>query len=171
MGSLQQPNRLSGKSFAAGILMLLGTALSALGQSFSFSVNSNNVVLPVSAADYDLATGDGTATALSATMLAIRSNNDSWTLSMRAQTSTFAFSPLLGDANPVKPASNLSVRTGSTGSWMAVSTASKVFATGPKGNYTAPDRQLPVDYMLSTSLETDPPGNYSLTLIWTLTQP
>jgi hypothetical protein len=159
------------KRFIWAVFLLLISGTVVHGQNLSLSSTTGAVSIPVAASDYDPVSGNAAALRLSGNTFGLKSTSSTWTLTVRALTSTFGFSPSLGDANPNKPCNQLSVRLNGTATWLPVSSASQVFATGPKQNLTAPPKQLAIDYQVLSSLTTDPPGNYSITLIWTLTNP
>ena len=58
-----------------------------------------------------------------------------WTLSVGVLTSTFSFSPTLGDPNPNKPASDLAIRAPTEANvWISLTTPpNQVVGTGIKG--------------------------------------
>jgi hypothetical protein len=133
------------------------------------TIDTNNVSLPFSITDYNSATGAAQVISTSAQTLTIFSNNRTWTLSVRALTSTFSFVPLLGDPNPNKPASDLAVRAPATSSsFLALTTTNQVLSTGPK---SGSNQTRTLDYRLDSNLGTDPPGTYTISIIYTITQP
>jgi hypothetical protein len=152
------------------LLLVFGTPL-GLADNLTLTVNTGSVSIPLAASDYDLVSGSAVATALSGNTFGIKSTSSTWTLSMRAQAATFSFIASLGDLNPNKPCGDLAVKEGGTATWIAVSSVNQVVSTGPKQNLTALPKQMPMDYRFSSNLQTDPPGSYTITLIWTLTNP
>jgi hypothetical protein len=153
------------------LLLSVVSSTVASGQALILTTSTPAVSISTAASDYNPATGDAASTLLSGNTFGIKSTSSSWTLSVRALTGTFIFSPSLGDANPNKPCNELSVKVNGTTTWLAASTASQVVATGPRGNLTGAPKQVPIDYQFLSNLADDPPGNYSITLIWTVTNP
>ena len=118
---------------------------------------------------YNASTGVAQVTRTSAQTLTIISDKKTWTLSVRAMTSTFSFTPSLGDPNPNKPASDLAVRNAATsGTFVVLTTSDQVLSTGPK---SASAQTVNLDYRLNSNLSTNPPGNYTISIIYTLTNP
>ena len=133
------------------------------------TTNTNSVSIPFVTTDYNSSTGAAQVIKTSAQTLTIRSTTSTWTLTVRALTATFSFVPSLGDPNPNKPAADLAVRAPATSSsWLVLTTANQVLSTGPQagGNQT---RVL--DYRLNSNLSTNPPGTYTISIIYTLTNP
>lgn len=154
---------------------LLGSAFltlltaSCLFATLTLNTSTNSVLLPFAITDYNSSTGAAQKIVTSAQTLTILSDKKTWTLSVRALSSTFSFSPSLGDPNPNKPASDLSVRAPATSSsWLALTTTNQVLSTGPKSNS---NQIRSLDYRLDSNLSTDPPGTYTVTVIYTLTVP
>ena len=137
--------------------------------ALTLNANSNGFSIPFLTTDYNSSSGAAQVIRTSAHTLTVLSNSSTFTLSMRAQTAAFSFTPSSGDANPSKPAADLAVRLPATsGTWFPLSAASQVVGTGPKAN--GPQARN-VDYRLNSSLATDPPGTYSLSVIYTVTSP
>ena len=133
------------------------------------TTNTNSVSIPFVTTDYNSSTGAAQVIRTSAETLTIRSTTSTWTLTVRALTATFSFVPSLGDPNPNKPAADLAVRAPSfSSSWRSMTTTNQVLATGPQagGNQT-----LVLDYRLNSNLSTNPPGTYTISIIYTLTNP
>jgi hypothetical protein len=139
----------------------------AFSDNLSLGTNTTSVSIPIAASDYNLVSGSAVVTLNSGNSFDIKSTASTWTLSVRAQAATFSFIATLGDPNPSKPCSDLAVKEGGTATWLAVSTVTQVVSTGPKQNA----KTTPMDYRFSSNLQTDPPGSYTVTLIWTLTNP
>ena len=88
---------------------------------------------------------------------------------MRASAATFTFAALLGDPNPNKPAGDLAVRAPATSAtFIALTTTNQVLSTGPK---SASNQTRVLDYRLNSNLSTNPPGTYTISVIYTLTSP
>ena len=154
---------------------LAGTAVSSflivrtLYAAFSLTTSTNSVSIPFATTDYNASTGVAQVTRSSAQTLTIISDKKTWTLSVRALTTTFSFTPSLGDPNPNKPAADLAVRNAATsGTFIALSTSDQVLSTGPK---SASAQTVNLDYRLNSNLSTNPPGNYTISIIYTLTNP
>ena len=150
------------------VCIILLPVLNLLG-ALTLKIDTNSVSIPFLATDYNSSTGAAQIIKTTAETLTIKSTSNTWTLNVRALTSTFSFVPSLGDPNPNKPASDLSVRAPAFSStWLSLATSNQVLATGPKkaGNQTEP-----LDYRLNSNLATNPPGTYTLSIIYTLTSP
>jgi hypothetical protein len=143
--------------------------LRSLRALLRLTIDTTSVSIPFAATDYNSATGAAQRVLTSAQTLTIRSTSNTWTVSVRALTSTFSFVPSLGDPNPNKPASDLSVRAPATSSsWLVLTTSNQVLSTGPKA---AGNQTRTLDYRLNSNLSTNPPGTYTVTIVYTLTSP
>ena len=150
---------------AVGSFLIVRSLFAAL----SLTTSTNSVSIPFAATDYNASTGAAQLIRSSAQTLTIISDKKTWTLSVRAMTSTFSFSPSLGDPNPNKPATDLAVRAPATSStFIALTTSDQVLSTGPK---SASAQTVNLDYRLDSNLSTNPPGTYSISVIYTLTNP
>jgi hypothetical protein len=157
--------RLAIFSLACACLIAARDLLAAL----SLTTSSNSVALPFATTDYNSATGAAQIVKAAAHTMTVLSTTSTFTLSVRAQTATFSFTPSSGDANPNKPAGDLALRAPAvSASWIPLSTASQVVGTGPKSNSS---QSGSIDYRLDSNLATNPPGTYSLSLIYTVTSP
>jgi hypothetical protein len=143
--------------------------LQSIKALLTLNIDIPSVSIPFSFTDYNPTTGAAQRVLTSAQTLTIKSNSSTWTLAVRALTPTFSFVPSLGDPNPSKPAGNLSVRTPATSStWLPLTTSNQILTTGPKAG---PDQIRTLDYQLNSNLSTDPPGTYTLSVVYTLTSP
>jgi hypothetical protein len=154
---------------------LAGTALCSfllvrsLFAALSLMTSTNSVSIPFATTDYDPSTGVAQVTRTSAQTLTIISDKKTWTLSVRAMTSTFSFIPSLSDPNPNKPAADLAVRDPATSSsFVALTASDQVLSAGPK---SATPQTVNLDYRLNSNLSSNPPGNYTISIIYTLTNP
>ena len=130
--------------------------------------DTNSVSLPILITDYNFATGAATKTAGGAQTLSVRSNQADWILSVRALSSTFSFAPSLGDANPNKPASDLAVRAPTQNNvFIPLTTSDQVIGNGTRSGQKV---DVPLDYRLQSNLATDPPGTYSISVIYTVVE-
>jgi hypothetical protein len=151
------------------IVCLSAVAIPSLFAALTLTTNTNSVSMPFLTTDYNASTGAAQIIKTTAHTLTVTSTTNTWTLSMRALTSTFSFIPSGGDPNPSKPASDLAVRVPVFSSnWIVLTTSNQVIATGPKLG-SAQARAL--DYRLNSNLATNPPGSYSISVIYTLTSP
>ena len=146
------------------------TVSSNVPQVLSLSVDTNSVSIPFLTSDYNSATGAATKTSSTANTFSVVSNK-SWTVSVKANTAAFSFTPSLGDADPSKPAGNLSYKLSTAGSYTALTTSNATVKTGSKGGSSTSGNSFSVDYQLTSNLSQDPPGTYSLALVYTLTAP
>jgi hypothetical protein len=137
--------------------------------ALNLTTSTNSVSIPFATTDYNSSTGAAQIIKTSAQTLTILSSSSTWTLSVRALTSTFSFTPSLGDANPNKPAADLAVRAPATSStWLVLTTTNQVLSTGPR---SASNQTRSLDYRLNSNLSTNPPGTYTISVIYTLTSP
>jgi hypothetical protein len=146
------------------------TVSSNVPQVLSLSVDTNSVSIPFLTSDYDSASGIATKAAAAANTFSVVSNK-SWTVSVKANTAAFSFTPSLGDADPSKPAGNLSYKLSSAGSYTVLTTNNAAVKTGSKGGSATSGNSFSVDYQLTSNLSQDPPGTYSLAVVYTLTAP
>lgn len=160
------------RSSRVRLLAMIGLSAVAVPSLFAIltlTTNTNSVSIPFVTTDYNQSTGAAQIIKTSAQTLTIRSTTATWTLSVRALTATFAFAPSAGDPNPNKPAADLAVRAPATSAtWRVLTTTNQVLSTGPRqaGNQT---RVL--DYRLNSNLNSNPPGTYTISVIYTLTSP
>lgn len=153
------------------IVITLASLLPVQNLCAALTLNNDlgSIAIPFVTTDYNSSTGAAQVIKASAHTFTIKSTTATWTLSVRALASAFSFIPSLGDANPNKPAANLAVRAPATsGSWLIVTTTNQVLSTGPKSNG---NQTRSLDYRLDSNLSTDPPGTYTLSVIYTLTSP
>jgi hypothetical protein len=94
----------------AGIAVCSFLIVRSLFAALTLTTSTNSVSIPFATTDYNASTGVAQVTRTSAQTLTIISDKKTWTLSVRAMTSTFSFTPSLGDPNPNKPAADLAVR-------------------------------------------------------------
>ncbi len=157
--------RLVSAATALVFLLTIGSLLAAL----SLTTSSTSVSIPFLTTDYNASTGAAQVIKTSAHNLTILSSTSTWTLSVRVLTSTFSFAPSSGDTNPNKPASKLAVRAPAFSSaWSVLTTSNQVLATGPK---VSSNQVRAIDYRLDSNLSTDPPGTYTISVVYTLTSP
>jgi hypothetical protein len=148
---------------------LAAAAVPSLFAALTLTTSTNSVAIPFATTDYDKTTGVAQITKTSAQTLTILSNSATWTLSVRAVTATFSFAPSAGDPNPSKPAGDLAVRAPATSAtWLVLTTTNQVLSTGPK---SASNQTRALDYRLNSNLNSNPPGTYTLSVIYTLTSP
>lgn len=155
---------------AAGQTTQTVTITSSVPQVLSLGINTNAVAIPFLASDYDPATGLATKTSAAANTLAVTSNK-SWTVSLKANTAAFAFTPSAGDPDPSKPAGNLSYKVSTSGTYVPVTTSNVAVKSGSKGGTATSGNSFIMDYQLTSNLAQDPPGTYTLAIVYTLTAP
>ena len=135
----------------------------------TLTTSTTSVSIPFATTDYNASTGAAQKISTGPQTLTIKSTTATWTLSVRALAATFTFAASSGDPNPNKPAADLSVRAPATSSaWLVLTTSNQVLSTGPKA---AGNQTRVLDYRLNSNLSTDPPGTYSISVIYTLTSP
>lgn len=148
---------------------LAAAAVPSLFAALTLTTSTNSVAIPFATTDYNKTTGVAQITKTSAQTLTILSSSATWTLSVRALTATFSFAPSAGDPNPSKPAGDLAVRAPATSAtWLVLTTTNQVLSTGPK---SASNQTRALDYRLNSNLNSNPPGTYTLSVIYTLTSP
>lgn len=146
------------------------TVSSTVPQVLSMTVDTNAVSIPFLGSDYNASTGVATKTAAAATTLALTSNKN-WTVSVKANTAAFAFTPAAGDPDPVKAAGSLSYKVSTAGTYTAITTTNAAVKTGNKGGTATTGNTFAMDYQLTSNLSQDPPGTYTLAVVYTLTAP
>lgn len=154
------------------LLSMIGHSAMAVPSLFAIltlTTNTNSVAIPFATTDYDKITGAAQLIKTSANTLTIRSTTGAWTLTVRALAATFAFAPSAGDPNPSKPAGDLAVRAPATSAtWLVLTTTNQVLSTGPQA---AGNQTRALDYRLNSNLNNNPPGTYTISVIYTLTSP
>lgn len=140
----------------------IAAATFAQAQAVDIRSITPSVNLAVPASAFDLASGVASVTSPSAISARLKSNRN-WTFNVRAGSPTFTHIPDLGAPSTAKPVSGILIRESGAGSFVPLSTSNAVIASGPNGNNI--DREF--DLRFDTSLS-DSPGQYSVTLIFTL---
>jgi len=159
----------SSKGRLLSIILLSAVAVPSLFAALTLTTSTNSVAIPFATTDYNKTTGAAQITKTSAQTLTILSSSATWTLTVRALTATFSFAPSAGDPNPSKPAGDLAVRAPATSSsWLVLTTTNQVLSTGPK---LATNQTRVLDYRLNSNLNSNPPGTYTISIIYTLTSP
>jgi hypothetical protein len=146
------------------------TITSVVPQVLSLGIDTNAVTMSFLTSDYNASTGAATKTVSSANTLSVDSNK-SWTVSLKANTAAFSFVPSLGDTDPGKPAGNFSYKVSTSGTFTAITTANVAVKTGNKGGTATAGNTFAMDYQLTSNLSQDPPGTYTLAIVYTLTAP
>lgn len=151
------------------VLVLLVVLPGPLDAALTLTTNTNTVSFAFATTDFDAATGAAQSIRNAAQTLTILSNTSTFTLTVRATTSTFAFTPSGTDPNPNKSVANLAVRAPTYSStWLALSTTAVTLIKGPK---RSTNQVFSLDYRLDANLDSDPPGTYTVSLVYTLTSP
>ena len=132
------------------------------------SVDTNSVAVSFALGDYDLSTGAATKTAAAGSTFRV-STNRSWTLAVKAGAANFTYTPTNVGDTATKPAGNLGFKLSTAGSYTTVTTSDQTVATGTRGGYSTSGNTRIMDYSLSSNLNQDSPGSYSVTLVYTLT--
>ncbi len=157
------------KVWLLAMIGLSAVAVPSLFAILTLTTNTNSVAIPFATTDYNKTTGVAQLTKTSANTLTIRSTTGAWTLTVRALAATFTFAPSAGDPNPNKPAGDLAVRAPATSAtWLVLTTSNQVLSTGPQ---SASNQTRAIDYRLNSNLNSNPPGTYTLSVIYTLTSP
>ena len=143
------------------------TVNASVAEMLTLTVDATNVTLAFVAADYDTTTGLATKTAVKATTFSVSANR-AWKLTVRPGDQFFTFTPNGTAVDPRKPVSTLAVRTGVVAFAPFSGVTEIPVATGTGGGYGKAGNVIPVDYQMQSSLATDSPGAYVLTLTYTL---
>lgn len=146
------------------------TITSTVPQVLALGIDTNAVSINFLSSDYNASTGAATKTVTSANTLSVESNK-SWTVSLKANTAAFSFVPSAGDTDPAKPAGNLSYKLSTAGTYTAITTTNATVKTGSKGGTATSGNTFVMDYQLTSNLSQDPPGTYTLAIVYTLTAP
>ncbi len=146
------------------------TVTSTVPAVLSLGIDTNAVSIPFLSGDYSPTTGLATKVLAAANTLAVTSNK-SWTVNLKANTVAFSFVPSAGDPDPAKPAGNLSYKVSTAGTYTAITTSNAVVKTGSKGGTATAGNTFVMDYQLTSNLAQDPPGTYTLAIVYTLTAP
>ena len=155
---------------AAGQTTQTVTVTSTVPQVLSLTIDTVTVSIPFLATDYNVSTGAATKTVTGANTLSVESNKN-WTVSLKANTAAFSFSPSAGDPDPSKPAGNLSYKLSTSGTYTPVTTSNVAVKSGNKGGTATAGNSFIMDYQLTSNLSQDPPGTYTLAIVYTLTAP
>jgi len=144
--------------------VLCAVALSAVARAQAVDIKAItpavNLSVPVSA--FNLATGVASVTSATAIIATLKSNKN-WDLSVRAGSATFTHTPVPGVPLTSKSVSGLLIRSSGSGSFTPLSTSNVVVATGAKSSGVDCGFDLRFDSNLTES-----PGDYSVTLVFTL---
>lgn len=146
------------------------TVTSVVPQVLSLAIDTNAVSMSFLSSDYNASTGAATKTVTSANTLSVTSNKN-WTVSLKANTAAFSFVPSAGDPDPSKPAGNFSYKLSTAGTYTAITTSNVTLTTGNKGGTATTGNTFVLDYRLTSNLSQDPPGTYTLGVLYTLTAP
>ena len=146
------------------------TITSLVPQVLSLGINTNAVTMSFLTTDYNTSTGAATKAVTSANTLSVDSNKN-WTVNVKANTAAFAFTPSAGDTDPSKPAGDFSYKLSTAGTYTPITTSNVVVKTGNKGGTSTAGNTFSMDYQLASNLNTDPPGTYTLAIVYTLTAP
>ena len=146
------------------------TINSTVPQVLALTIDTISVSIPFLTTDYNASTGAATKTVTSANTLSV-SSNKSWTVSLKANTAAFSFAPSAGDPDPSKPAGSLSYKVSGGPSFITITTSNVAVKTGSKGGTATSGNTFAMDYQLTSNLNQDPPGTYTLAIVYTLTAP
>jgi hypothetical protein len=146
------------------------TITSVVPQVLALGINTNAVTMSFLTTDYNIATGAATKTASAANTLSVDSNK-SWSVNVKANTAAFAFVASAGDPDPSKPCGDFSYKLSTAGSYTPITTSNVLAKNGNKGGTSTAGNTFNMDYSLNSNLNTDPPGTYTLAIVYTLTAP
>jgi len=146
------------------------TVTSTVPQVLNLGIDTNAISMNFIASDYNASTGAATKTLSSGNTLSVTTNKG-WTVSLKANTAAFSFVPSAGDTDPSKPCGNLSYKLSSGSSYSAITTSNVAVKSGSRGGSSTAGNSFAMDYQLTSNLSTDPPGTYTLAIVYTLTTP
>ncbi len=146
------------------------TITSVVPQVLALGINANAVTMSFLTTDYNIATGAATKTVTSANTLSVNSNK-SWSVNVKANTAAFAFVASAGDPDPSKPCGDFSYKLSTAGIYTPITTSNVLAKNGNKGGTSTAGNTFIMDYSLNSNLNTDPPGTYTLAIVYTLTAP
>ena len=155
---------------AIGLCALIGLLLGVTGfaadtsatatiptlQAFSFSTSSVDFGT-LTEGDFDT----GWSEVLGAQTITVKSNV-SWQVSVKAGAATWGFTPSAGDPDPNKPCADLEWKSG--GGYAGLTTTDVQAGAGTAGSGLT----INMDFRMLVSYVNDPPGAYSLTVVYTL---
>jgi hypothetical protein len=139
------------------------TVTATIPVMMNLTIDTSTVTFNFTQNDY-AADGTGSGESVNATTLKVASNTR-WILEVGADNANFTYS---GVEVVTKPCGDLSLSANGTGAYAPVTNLNRELARGEPGGNTAPANNVPVSYKLNTTLAGDPPGNYVLTLTYTL---
>jgi hypothetical protein len=139
------------------------TVTASIPVLMNLTVDTSTVTLNFAQSDY-AADGTGSKEALNATTLKVASNAR-WILEVEADSSDFSYD---GVTTPNKPCGDLQLSPNGTATYAPVTVIARELARGEAGGNTVAANNIPVSYKLNTTIANDPPGNYVLTLTYTL---
>jgi len=140
----------------------LAAAVFAQAQAVDIRSITPVVTLTVPTTAFNLATGTASVTSASAINADLKSNKG-WNFTVRAGSSTFTHAPVPGGGSTTKPVSQMLIRENGTSSYVPLSTSTVVIASGASGIGILKNFDLRFDTTLN-----DSPGQYSVTLVFTL---
>lgn len=146
------------------------TVTSTVPQVLTLGIDTNAISMNFLASDYNASTGAATKTLSSGNTLSVTTNKG-WTVSLKANTAAFSFVPSGGDSDPSKPCGNLSYKLSSGSTYTAITTSNVAVKSGSRGGSSTSGNSFAMDYQLTSNLSTDPPGTYTLAIVYTLTTP
>ena len=163
---------------AAALTTFTAAAFAGTSETVTLTVNvpslleltTTNTAVTINNTAADYVSADAiTKSALAAHILAVRSNR-TWTVSVKSSTANFAYAPATAGDSRTKPASDAQVKAGA-GTFASLSTTNATLATGAAGGATKAGNTFAVDYNVATDINLDPPGAYTLAVVYTLTNP
>ena len=139
------------------------TVTASIPELMNLTIEGTAVNIAFTQSDY-ASDGTGSKLAINATTLRIASNT-SWILQVQADSADFSYD---GVTVPNKPCGDLAVSAFSTSTYLPVGIINTEIARGEPGGNSVAANNVPVSYKLNSTLVGDPPGNYTLTLTYTI---
>lgn len=146
------------------------TVTATVPQVLSLGINTNAVAITFLSSDYSATTGAATKTVTTANTLSVTSNS-SWTVSVKANTAAFSFTPSNGATDPLKPAGDFAYKLSTAPTFTPITIINVAVKSGLKGGSSTAGNTFSTDYQLNSNLNQDPPGTYTLGVVYTLTTP
>ena len=139
------------------------TVTATIPVMMNLTIDTSTVTFNFTQNDY-AADGTGSGESVNATTLKVAANTR-WILEVGADAANFTYS---GVTVVTKPCGDLLLSPNGTAAYSPVTNINRELVRGEAGGNTTAGNSIPVSYKLNTTAAGDPPGNYVLTLTYTL---
>jgi len=139
------------------------TVTATIPVMMNLTIDTSTVTFAFTQSDY-AADGTGSKEVVNATTLKVAANTR-WILEVGADAANFTYS---GVTVVTKPCGDLSLSPNGTAAYTPITNINRELVRGEPGGTTTAGNSIPVSYKLNTTAAGDPPGNYVLTLTYTL---